>query len=325
VVLKGSSDPPDEAKQYASHHARTCRRRRSVKIAREDNVEEPRPEKVAVIEEVRERFSLSSAAILTEYRGLKVKEMQALRRALTAAGGEYKVYKNTLVWRAAQESGLAELQPMLEGPTAIAFVRGDVAAVAKVLRDFAKTSPSLVVKGGLVGRSLFDADGANKLAELPSRDVLLAQLAGAIAAPMAKLAALMKALPQNLAYGLSALLEARGGVPVEASADEVDATPESSAPPADEAEATPEASASPADETAGSAVDSPADASSAPAAEAPDEDLEGIAAAAAAAAAEEEGAAEAVAAAAAEDAATEGGGGEAEAVEATEGDGTEAV
>jgi large subunit ribosomal protein L10 len=280
-----------------------------VKIAREDNVEEPRPEKVAVIEEVRKRLSLSSAAILTEYRGLKVKEMEALRRALTAAGGDYKVYKNTLVRRAAQESGLAELEPMLEGPTAIAFVRDDVAAVAKVLRDFARTSPSLVVKGGLVGRSLFDADGANKLAELPSRDVLLAQLAGAIAAPMAKLAALMKALPQNLAYGLSALLEARGGVPVE-----VVATPESSAPPADEAGATPEASASPADETAGSSDASAVEASSAPAAEAPAADLEGIAAAAAASA--EEGAAEGGGGE---------GGGEAGAVEATEGDGIEAV
>jgi large subunit ribosomal protein L10 len=287
-----------------------------VKIAREDNVEEPRPEKVAVIEEVRERFSLSSAAILTEYRGLKVKEMQALRRALTAAGGEYKVYKNTLVWRAAQENGLAELEPMLEGPTAIAFVRGDVAAVAKVLRDFAKTSPNLVVKGGLVGRSLFDADGANKLAELPSREVLLSQLAGAIAAPMAKLAALMKALPQNFAYGLSALLEARGGVPVE-----VVATTESSASPADETAVS--ADDSPVDATPTAAADAPVAEpegpveAAAPAAEALAEDLEGIAAAAAAAAA------------AAEEGAAEGGagegGGDAEAVEATEGDGTEAV
>lgn len=176
-------------------------------------MEEPRPEKVAVVEEVREHFAGASAAILTEYRGLKVQEMQTLRRALTAAGGEYKVYKNTLVRRAAQEIGLAELEPMLEGPTAIAFVRDDVAAVAKVLREFSRTTPALVVKGGLVGRSLFDAKVAARLADLPSREVLLSQLAGALAAPLQKLAALMKALPQNLAYGLSGLVEARGGVP----------------------------------------------------------------------------------------------------------------
>jgi large subunit ribosomal protein L10 len=195
-------------------------------------VEEPRPEKVAVVEEVRERLSDASAAILTEYRGLRVQEMATLRRALTAAGGEYKVYKNTLVRRAAQEIGLAELEPYLEGPTAIAFVKGDVAAVAKVLRDFSRTTPNLVVKGGLVGRNLFDAKGAARLADLPSREVLLAQLAGAIAAPMQKLAALMKALPQNLAYGISALFDAKGGLPVEA-----DEPSEPSAAPADDAAA----------------------------------------------------------------------------------------
>jgi large subunit ribosomal protein L10 len=178
-------------------------------------VEEPRPEKVAVVEEVRERFAGASAAILTEYRGLKVQEMQTLRRALTAAGGEYKVYKNTLVRRAARDIGLADLEPMLEGPTAIAFVRDDVAAVAKVLREFSRTTPALVVKGGLVGRSLFDAKGAARLADLPSREVLLSQIAGALAAPLQKLAALMKALPQNLAYGLSALIDSQGGVPAE--------------------------------------------------------------------------------------------------------------
>jgi large subunit ribosomal protein L10 len=172
-------------------------------------VAEPRPEKVAVVDEVRERFSSASAAILTEYRGLKVQEMQTLRRALTAAGGEFKVYKNTLVRRAARESGLAELEPLLEGPTGIAFVSDDVAAVAKVLRDFARTSPALVVKGGLVGKSLFDAKSAATLADLPPREVLLAQIAGVIAAPMQKFAGLLKALPQNFAYGLSALIDQR--------------------------------------------------------------------------------------------------------------------
>jgi large subunit ribosomal protein L10 len=209
-------------------------------------VGEPRPEKVAVVEEVRARFAGSSAAILTEYRGLKVQEMATLRRALTAAGGEYKVYKNTLVRRAAHESGLTVLEPLLEGPTAIAFVTDDVSAVAKVLRDFARTSPSLIVKGGLVGASFFDAKSAAALADLPSRQTLLAQLAGAIAAPMQKMASLMKAVPQSFAYGLSALIEQRRA-----------AEPAPSPSPVEDSAAAVEESAAPADETADSA-DAPA-------------------------------------------------------------------
>ncbi|MCU1495758.1 MAG: ribosomal protein [Acidimicrobiaceae bacterium] len=213
---------------------------------------QPRAEKVAVVEEVRERLTGSSAAILTEYRGLPVAGMAELRRQLAAAGGDYKVYKNTLVRRAAHESGLGVIEPLLEGPTAIAFVRGDVAAVAKVLRDFARTNPSLVVKGGLVGTSLLDARSTSALAELPSRDVLLAQFAGALAAPMQRFAALLAAVPQKFAYGLSALLEARGGVP------------ETPAPAADE----PAIADEPAAETPTPAADEPATADE-PAAEEP--------------------------------------------------------
>ena len=135
--------------------------------------------------------------------------MTDLRRALTKVGGDYKVYKNTLVRRASHDIGLAELDAMLTGPTAIAFVDGDVAQVAKVLRDFARTNPNLVVKGGLLGTSMLDARGAAALAELPSRDTLLAQLAGMLAAPMQQFAALLQAVPSKLAYGLSALIDER--------------------------------------------------------------------------------------------------------------------
>src|ERR1700733_6797580 len=114
-------------------------------------MDNPRPEKVAVVDEVREHFERSDAAILTEYRGLKVKDMATLRRSLRAAGGDYKVYKNTLVRFAARDLGLAELEPMLVGPTAIAFVDGDAVGVAKALRDYARTNPILVVKGGVLG------------------------------------------------------------------------------------------------------------------------------------------------------------------------------
>ncbi|HUZ20166.1 MAG TPA: 50S ribosomal protein L10 [Acidimicrobiales bacterium] len=199
----------------------------------EESVREPRPEKVAVVTEVRERFSASSAAILTEYRGLPVSSMEGLRRSLSAAGGEYKVYKNTLVRRAVTEIGLEHLVPLLEGPTAIAFVSGDVAAVAKVLRDFARTHPTLVVKGGLMGASTLDARQTAALAELPTRDVLLAQFAGALAAPMQRFAALLAALPQKFAYGLAALVEQR-----EAAGERLPA-PEASAAEAPAAETAP--------------------------------------------------------------------------------------
>ncbi len=185
---------------------------------------EPRPEKVAVVAEVRERLAAASATILTEYRGLRVADLERLRQALAAAGGEYKVYKNTLVRRAAREEGLEGLDTLLEGPTAIAFVKDDVGSVAKVLRDFARTSPALVVKGGLLGTNLLDARSATALADLPSREALLAQLAGMLAAPMQRFAALLAAVPQKMAYGLQALIDQRreageGGEPVPSAAE----------------------------------------------------------------------------------------------------------
>lgn len=177
-----------------------------------ERLDNPRPEKVAVVEEVRERFDAASAAILTEYRGLSVKDMAVLRRSLTTAGGTYKVYKNTLVGFAARDLGLTELEPMLNGPTAIAFVQGDAVDVAKTLRDFARTHPSLVVKGGLLGKRVLSSADAAALADVAPREVLLARFAGAMAAPMVQFAGLLQALPRNLAYGLKALIELRGGV-----------------------------------------------------------------------------------------------------------------
>lgn len=169
----------------------------------------PRAEKVAVVEEVRDHLERADAAILTEYRGLKVADLATLRRALRETGAEYKIYKNTLVRRATSDTRHAVLDSLLLGPTAIAFVDKDVAAAAKVLRDFARTHPALVVKGSFVGSDLLDARTTAALADLPPRDVLLAQIAGALAAPMRQFAGLLKALPQNLAYGLSALIDQR--------------------------------------------------------------------------------------------------------------------
>jgi large subunit ribosomal protein L10 len=185
-------------------------------------MENPRPEKVAVVDEVRERFTSSSAALLTEYRGLDVSALGELRRALREAGGDYKVYKNTLVRFAAREAGL-EIEELLTGPTAIAFVverpdgaPGDAVVVAKALRDFARTYPALVVKGGVMDDRSLSADDAKALADVEPREVLLARLAGGLAAPMQQFAGLLQALPRNFAYGLSALIEKGGAAPADA-------------------------------------------------------------------------------------------------------------
>src|SRR3954470_9476599 len=123
-------------------------------------MENPRAEKVAVVDEVREKLSAAGAAVLTEYRGLNVAAISALRRSLREAGGEYKIYKNTLVRFAARDLGL-EIDELLTGPTAIAFVEGDATGdpvmVAKALRDFGKTNQALVVKGGVLGEKLLSA------------------------------------------------------------------------------------------------------------------------------------------------------------------------
>ncbi len=231
-------------------------------------MDNPRPEKVAVVDEVRERLSAADAAILTEYRGLSVKDLATLRRSLVAAGGTYKVYKNTLVTFAVRDLGLVELESMLQGPTAIAFVEGDAVEVAKALRDFSKTHPLLVVKGGVLGQSVLSSADAAALADVPPREVLLARIAGAFAAPMVQFAGLLEALPRNFAYGLKALLEKMGGAPETTSA--ADAAPADAAPadeaPADEAPA----DEAPADEAP--ADEAPADeapADEAPAGEAP--------------------------------------------------------
>ncbi len=194
-------------------------------------MDNPRPEKVAVVDEVRQRLSDAPAALLTEYRGLKVGELAELRRSLRAAGGDYKIYKNTLVRFAARDLGL-ELEELLTGPTAIAFAREDAVGVAKALRDFGRANPALVVKGGILGTRPLSAEQARALADVPPREVLLARLAGGLAAPLQQLAGLLQALPRNLAYGLSALIEAKGGAaeaPATEAAETPDPTPEPTA------------------------------------------------------------------------------------------------
>ena len=167
----------------------------------------PRADKVAVVDEVREKLDESAAVFVTEYRGLSVTQMAELRGPLREAGAEHKIYKNTLVRLAASAAGITALDEHLTGPTSLTFVTGDVAAAAKALSAQARVTPALVIKGGVLGESAMSADDVKALADLPSREVLLAQVAGAFQAPLTKAAGLLAALPRNFAYGLNALID----------------------------------------------------------------------------------------------------------------------
>src|SRR5215831_80650 len=167
-----------------------------------------RAEKEAAVAEITERFQSSSGAVLTEYRGLTVAQLGELRRSL-GENATFAVVKNTLTKIAATEAGVAgQLGDLLVGPSAIAFVKGDVVEAAKGLREFARANPALEIKGGIVDGKPMTPSEIDRLADLEPRDVLLAMLAGAMKASMARAAATMAALPTQMAR-LAAALEAK--------------------------------------------------------------------------------------------------------------------
>ncbi len=222
-----------------------------------------REDKVSAVAELTDRFQSSEGAVLTEYRGLTVSQLAELRGNL-GGSATFTVVKNTLTKIAATEAGVAsEIESLLSGPSAIAFVQGDVVEAAKGLRDFSRTNPLLVIKGGVLdGKAISPAD-IERLADLEPREVLLAKLAGDMKASMAKAAAVFNALPvqmAQLAEALRAKLEAEGGAGAPAAGDGGPEAPEDSAP----AE-TPDAPAD--DAPAAEAPEAPA--AEAPAAEAP--------------------------------------------------------
>jgi large subunit ribosomal protein L10 len=163
-----------------------------------------RPDKGDTVAALTESFTSSTAAVLTEYRGLTVKQISELRRAL-GADTTYAVVKNTLTKIAAAKAGLTGLDALLAGPTAVAFVGGDPVNAAKSLRDFAKTHPALVVKGGVMDGKALTADEVKKLADLESREVLLAKLAGAMKASLTQAVYLFAAPLSQAARALGAL------------------------------------------------------------------------------------------------------------------------
>jgi large subunit ribosomal protein L10 len=172
-------------------------------------IENPRPAKVSVVDEIRAKLGAADAVFVTEYRGLKVSRLQALRSELRSVGAEYKVFKNTLARIAAVEADREVLVELLSGPSGLVFSGPDAAATAKSLREFSRTNEQLVVKGALLNGQLLDQRAVFALASLPSREVMLAQLAGLIAAPMVNFASVLNAVPRNFAYGLKALVDQR--------------------------------------------------------------------------------------------------------------------
>jgi large subunit ribosomal protein L10 len=180
----------------------------------------PKPQKVEAVRTLKEKLESSDAALLAEFKGLKVGEMLQLRRALAASGTQFGVVKNTLGKIAASEAGMEGLIPLLTGSTAIAFVKGDAVVAAKGLDEAAKKYPALVVKGGILGGKVLSADQARALAKVESREVLLAQLAGLLNSPIQKMAGLLYAPLGNLGnalYAFRQLRESRGSGPVEVS------------------------------------------------------------------------------------------------------------
>ena len=223
-----------------------------------------RADKQAAVAEIVDSFNGAAGAVLTEYRGLTVKQLQDLRRSL-GENASYAVVKNTLAKIAASEAGIEGVDDLLTGPTAIAFINGDVVEAAKGLRDFAKANPTLVIKGGVLDGKPLDASEIAKLADLESREVLMGKLAGAMLAslsqavyllnaPLAQAARLAGALQAKAEQDPSILAGGAGTAPV--AAEEAPAE-----------ETAPEAAA----ETEAPADEAPAAEADAPAAEASDE------------------------------------------------------
>ena len=164
----------------------------------------PRADKVAVVDEVRERFAEAEAVLFTEYRGLDVAEMADLRGRLIDADCRFKIFKNTLVRLALTDDGPDGVMELLLGPTALAFCGKDPSAAAKALRAFANDHEALVIKGGILAGALLSDGQVRDLADLPSRDELMAQMLGALAAPLGSLASMMN----NLIGEMSGLVQA---------------------------------------------------------------------------------------------------------------------
>lgn len=220
-----------------------------------------RAEKIERVAAIKERIGASDAILLTEYRGLTVSDISELRRSLAEGGASFAVVKNTLMRRAADDSAMAELGSLLEGPTAVAFVEGDPVAAAKKVVEAIKRFPALVLKGGFMDGRMLSAADAKALADLESRDVMLSKVAGLMKGEMSRAASMFQAAQSTFLSLLAAYKEELPGEesPVEAPAAEPDAPvaqaeAETPAPdegaPAEQAENTDETTDEPTDAAA---------------------------------------------------------------------------
>ncbi|WP_018249365.1 50S ribosomal protein L10 [Orenia marismortui] len=166
-----------------------------------------RGKKELIVQDLVEKFSNAKSAVLTDYRGLNVEEVTELRAKLREAGVEYKVAKNTLTYLAAKETGYEDIKEYLSGPIAIAFSSEDPVAPAKILSDFAKDHDNLEIKSGILSGDILDADGIKALADIPPREVLLAQIARGMKAPISGLVYSLKYPINGLVYALNAVKE----------------------------------------------------------------------------------------------------------------------
>jgi len=211
-------------------------------------MDNPNPAKVAKVDEIATKLESAGTIVVTEYRGLDVPAQAELRAAVKQAGGEFKIYKNTLTKLAAERTGVALDSDQLTGPTALAFAyapeggQADPVALSKALTEFQKTNEALIIKGGIMDGAAIGVDDVNALSKVAPREELLAKFAGLLQAPMSQFAALLQAMPTKLAQLTQALIEKGGaGVADEAAAPADDAAAADEAPaeeaPAEEAAA----------------------------------------------------------------------------------------
>jgi large subunit ribosomal protein L10 len=191
----------------------------------------PNASKVAEVEAIKGYLNEAVAALLTEYRGLKVKDLGELRDSLRGSSTQYRVLKNTLTGIAVREAGYEELVPLLDGPTAVAFVHGDPVQAAKDLAEFARTHPALVLKGGVLDGKVLDAGAVRQLATLESREVMLARLAGMMQGSLQRAAILLAAPLRQVATMTAALRDKTAESDGAEAAAEEQAAPETAAEP----------------------------------------------------------------------------------------------
>lgn len=210
----------------------------------------PRPDKVQAVEDIKQRFLQASAAFLTEYRGLPVARQQELRGALHDAGAGYKVLKMSLTRRALDELGMEGMDEWLTGPTAIAFTSDDPVPAARALADFAKAHDAFLIKGGWFNGEAIPSEVVTRLANIDSREALLAKTAGAFKGPLNKMAVVMGSFTREAASLFSALLERKEEAPPAAGEPEEPNQPVMETDPAPAADAEPVAEAAGGDDAA---------------------------------------------------------------------------